>query len=119
MRDWVIPVTPDIIKSLAKDFQCGPIIDDQGRRFLTEDTVENLAGLKIQIFSNEHPPPHFRVSYAGETANFSIKDCTKLNGGLLKWERNIREWHAANKDQLIEIWNKTRPSDCPVGAYRE
>lgn len=119
MSEWIVLATPDLVESLSADFQHGPILDDQGRRLLTEETVQNLDGLKIQIFSDEHPPPHFRVSYAGETANFSIKDCTKLNGGLKKWERNIRAWHADNKGKLIEVWNKTRPSDCPVGMYRE
>ncbi|MFM8330443.1 MAG: DUF4160 domain-containing protein [Candidatus Methylumidiphilus sp.] len=118
MSEWVISVMPDLIDGLAVEFQNG-LIDGQGCRLLTEETVTNFNGLKIQIFSNEHPPPHFRVAYGGETANFSIKDCTKLNGDLKKWERNIRAWHSDNKDKLIEIWNKARPSDCPVGAYRE
>ena len=118
MSEWVV-FAPTLAASLAADFRNGPILDDDGRRFLTEETVANLDGLKIQIFSNEHPPPHFRVEYAGETANFSIKDCSKLNGGLTRWDRNIRRWHASHKSQLIEVWNRTRPSDCPVGEYRE
>jgi hypothetical protein len=119
MKEWDIRVTKDLEESLTKDFMLGQIINDQGLRFLTEEKVATLNGLKIQIFSNEHPPPHFRVKYAGETANFTIKDCTKINGGLNKWERNIRYWHASNKQNLINVWNNTRPSDCPVGVYRE
>lgn len=117
-NEWAVEADA-LAPSLVESFQRGPIIDDAGRRYLTEETVANLQGLKIQIFSNEHPPPHFRVSYAGDTANFSIKDCTKLNGGLSRWERNIREWHSENKAELITVWNRTRPSDCPVGMYRE
>lgn len=117
-QEWTVGAR-SLAKALASDFQEGPIIDEQGRRFLAEELVANLNGLKIEIFSNEHPPPHFRVCYAGETANFSIKDCTKLNGGLNKWERNIRGWHARYKNDLIAVWNRTRPTGCPVGEYRE
>ena len=117
-KEWKVEA-PVLAASLALDFQHGPIIDEQGQRLLTEETVAHLNGLKVEIFSDEHPPPHFRVFYAGETANFSIKNCEKLNGGLRKWERNIRKWHASHKDELIATWNRTRPSDCPVGQYRE
>lgn len=119
MNEWIVSVPEDLERRLINSFKYGQIIDDAGCRFLTEDTVANFDGLKIQIFAKEHPPPHFRVICAGETANFTIKDCTKINGSLNKWERNIKEWHMQNKDRLIEVWNKTRPSDCPVGVYRE
>lgn len=117
-QEWKIEV-PELAGSLASDFEEGPIIDERGNRFLLEQQVAMLDGLKIEIFSDEHPPPHFRVLYSGETASFAIKDCRKLVGGLTKWERNIRRWHAAHKADLIAAWNRTRPTGCPVGFYRE
>lgn len=67
VREWVVQAEA-LAPSLAASFAQGPIIDDQGRRFLTEETVATLGGgLKVQIFSREHPPPHFRVFYAGRT----------------------------------------------------
>jgi hypothetical protein len=118
-KEWIVGAPEKSVKELIASFQAGPIINNQGQRYLTEELVERLNGLKIEIFSKEHPPPHFRVLYAGETANFSISDCSKLNGGLKKWEKNIKEWHSNNKQTLIEVWNKTRPSNCPVGEYHE
>jgi hypothetical protein len=118
-EEWIAEVPPELARSLADDFSRGPVIRDDGIRYLTEETVARLNGLKIQVFSNEHPPPHFRVVYGGETANFSIKDCTRLNGGLDRWLKNIRIWHMDNKQALIDAWNSNRPSDCPVGIYRE
>jgi hypothetical protein len=118
-KEWVVAAPRELARSLARDFTMGPIIDDSSLRFLGEELVDTLDGLKIEIFSREHPPPHFRVSLAGETANFTIKDCTRLNGGLSKWLRNIRKWHAIHKQELISVWNRTRPSDCPVGLYVE
>jgi hypothetical protein len=81
--------------------------------------VDRFAGLKIELFSREHPPPHFRVICGGEAANYRISDCFKLNGELNREYRIIRDWHSENKDKLIEAWNKLRPSNCPVGEYQE
>src|SRR5947209_6957395 len=66
---------------------------------------DRFGGLKIEIFANEHPPPHFRVICAGETANYRINDCEQLNGGLRRYYRVIRDWHSKNKPKLIEAWN--------------
>ena len=118
-REWNTSAPSELEQELADSFQNGPIINDQGQHYLTEELVAHLKGLKIEIFSMEHPPPHFRVKYAGETANYSIKDCTQLNGELKKWYRNIKQWHSANKQILINTWNRTRPTDCPVGMYSE
>ena len=104
------------VEKLRSSFRDGPVLDDQGRRLLEEHTVTQLQGLKVEIFSNEHPPPHFRVSYSGETNNFKIDDCSPMNGtSLKKWFRTIRKWHEDEKDKLTRIWNDTRPSGCTVG----
>lgn len=88
-------------------------------RYLGEKVVATVNGLKVEIFANEHPPLHFCVYYAGQTANYAISDCRQLNGGLKEWYRNVRAWHADNKQTLINEWNAMRPSDCSVGKYRE
>lgn len=118
-QEWIADIPEELVNSLVEDFAQGPVIRDDGTRYLTEETVARFNGMKIQIFSNEHPPPHFRVEYSGETANFSLKDCTRINGGLERWQKNIRIWHGKNKKSLIDAWNRNRPSDCPVGEYRE
>lgn len=80
-----------------------------------------LKGLKVEVFANEHPPPHFRVKLQASTANFRISDCERLNGSgeVLRHERTIRSWWKDHKTDLIEAWDKMRPSDCPVGTYSE
>lgn len=118
-NEWFVPVPQKLLNELFECFYLGPIIDDHENRDLFEHTIAILKGLKIEIFSNEHPPPHFRVTYNGKSANYKIKDCTKISGDLDIWDRNIRKWHKKNKDILIITWNTTRPSDCPVGNYRE
>lgn len=81
--------------------------------------VDRFVGLRVEVFAREHPPPHFRVSCDRESANYRIADCVQLNGGLRREYGTIREWHADNKQRLIDAWNRLRPTDCPVGKYRE
>lgn len=124
MDEWIADVPNDLLSSLQESISQGPIIDivdGKARRFLTEDTVARVNGLKMQVFSKEHPPPHFRVQYQGSTANFRISDCHRLNGSgdVLKYEKNIQLWWKDHKKQLIETWDRLRPSDCPVGKYEE
>jgi len=109
----------DLAESLAAQFAIGPVETRGQPRMLVEETVARLDGLKMQIFADEHPPPHFRVTYAGETANFTIKDCSRINGRLDKWLKTIQQWHSKNKAELIAAWDRTRPANCPVGKYRE
>jgi len=80
--------------------------------------VARVKGLRVEVFANEHPPPHFRVRADGETANYRIEDGTQINGGLARHRHTIKLWHAENRQSLIDAWNKLRPSDCPVGEYR-
>lgn len=124
MKEWSVPVSEEITSKLAESIQQGPILeirDGQGHRLLTEETLARVNGLKIELFSSEHPPPHFRVKFQSSTANFSIADCSRLNGSgeVLKYEKNIILWWKNNKQSLIATWNRLRPSNCPVGQYVE
>ncbi len=120
MSEWKVEIPDELAKELENCFAMGPITDEVGTRYLTEEIFDRLNGLKIDVFSNEHPPPHFRVCFQGECNNFTINDCSPLNGsGLSTYFKNIKKWHKKNKKQLIDFWNKKRPTDCPVGKYRE
>lgn len=106
-----------LIEKLRASFMDGPIVDEAGRRFLTEKEVDRFNGLVVSIFFNEHPPPHFCVRYQAETANFSILDGERLpnNKGLEKFDRNIKKWWKEHHALLVATWNSTRPTDCSVG----
>lgn len=112
-----LPVPGELVDELEEDFRQGPIWDDEGRRFLTEEEVDRINNLVVVIQAREHPPPHFHVRYRTENASFSISDCMRLPGvkGLEKFERNIKKWWTKNKCTLISVWNRTRPTDCVVG----
>ncbi|MBV1929382.1 MAG: DUF4160 domain-containing protein [Gammaproteobacteria bacterium] len=94
--------------------------DDGGELILTEirQLVARVNGLKIEIYSNEHPPPHFHVKSPNIDASFSIDDCSKLNGNIERGDlKKIEYWHKRAKDLLIKHWNESRPTNCVVGEY--
>lgn len=123
MTEYLVSLDEQDIEILANSIRQGPVLeiaDGRAIRALNEELVARVDGVKIEIFANEHPPPHFRVKYQGSTANYTISECRRLKGSgeILKFEKNIEHWWKDNKKKLIEAWNNKRPSDCPVGKYR-
>jgi hypothetical protein len=112
-------VTGPIVAELLQDLEAGPIYDDAGRRSLNEVKVGEIGGLLVFVFADEHPPPHFCVKYGYESANFRISDGAKMQGKLDRFERNIRKWYKKNRAHIIEQWNLNRPTDCPVGDFKD
>jgi len=96
--------------------------EDDGELNLIEirKLVGRVDGLKIEIFSNEHPPPHFHVKSPNIDASFSIEDCRKLNGNIERGDlKKIEYWHKHSKVLLIKHWNESRPTNCVVGEYAD
>jgi hypothetical protein len=118
-HEWTVPFSDaDALDGLKDSFRA----DERGQASGANDLrflVDRVGGLKIEIFAREHPPPHFRAICGDESANYRISNCTQLNGGLRQHYRAIRKWHVQHKALLIAAWNQHRPSDCPVGEYRE
>lgn len=120
MAHWEVEIEGQGVVELADSFNGGPILDDGGRRFLVEGEVDRIRNLRICVYANEHPPPHFIVKCSEGSCRFMIKDCSSLgDNGLKRYRRNIEKWYAKNRSLLITTWNSYRPSDCPVGEYRE
>jgi hypothetical protein len=86
----------------------------------TRALVERINGLKIEIYSNEHVPPHFHVKSANINAAFAIDDCALISGSVDgKTKRLITYYHKLSRGKLITFWNETRPTGCPVGPIIE
>ena len=114
MAEWSVPIIEKPLQDLVNAF-----LADEGDVLLTEHTLALINGLKIEVFSNEHPPPHFRVTCGDESNVFRIDNCSPMHGDGLKKKFNIiQNWHTDNKAALIAAWNKTRPTGCPVGEYK-
>lgn len=94
----------------------GYSVTADGRLYNIRQLVARVNGLRIEIFSREHPPPHFHVRGGGVDATFSITDCSLQGGKIGGRERALIEWwFERSRPVLVSTWNSTRPSDCPVG----
>lgn len=102
---------------------CSVWTEPNGERILIETRalVDRINGLTINIYPNEHPPPHFHVKSADIDAVFNLMDGSYIRGRVnKKTQESIEYWYLNLNGHLkaIEIWNKTRPADCPVGPIR-
>jgi len=90
---------------------------ETGTPFHKIGTIENK--IRLDISSNEHPPPHFHVFIDDNKYSFRIKDCSQLNGAKLKSKdkKKILNWYNMNRNHIIKVWNDTRPCHCKVGKY--
>lgn len=120
MNEHIVPISDELANELEAQIwlaerQARPTRSDG--QFFPEFLVVKVNGFKAEIFADEHPPPHFRISVGSSTANYTIDEFHFMNGDgeVLRYEKIVRRWWEENKDDLIETWNRTRPSDCPVG----
>ena len=60
-------------------------------------TVIILDGIRIEIFTDDHPPPHFHVKAGTMRAKFDIATGKMLRGNLDRRSmRKVRQWMALN-----------------------
>ena len=79
-------------------------------------TISKFYGILIQMYWNDHAPPHFHVRYSGFKATVGILTLTVLTGSLPRIaERLVLEWAAQHRSELMENWRlceiKARPSE--------
>lgn len=112
-----IPLTGSLVEDLQTLLVRRDHTEQEDHALLATFSVGLYCGLKMEIRSDEHPPPHFHVLYGNEDASFSITACQRLSGveGLERYERDIHYWWENNKRKLALVWNKSRPTDCTVG----
>ena len=78
--------------------------------------VHRAGKVKIEIYPNEHPPPHFHVNGPHTSATFGIVKGDFIEGLIDgKTRRQVEYFHQFNRDILIKVWNQLRPVNCPVG----
>ena len=66
--------------------------------------VSMFDGIKIMLYWDEHPPPHFHAEYAEYRAQIAIDTLRVLKGGLPTPLRKVRAWAASRKKQLHHGW---------------
>jgi hypothetical protein len=95
-------------------------VGKDGSIYFIRQLVARVNGLRIEVFAKEHAPPHFHVRGGDVDATFSLESCEYLQGDVGCREKALIEWwYQRSRKQLIQAWNSSRPSDCPVGDYTE
>jgi hypothetical protein len=70
-------------------------------------TISLFYGISIQMFYEDHPPPHIHARYNEFKARYDIATGALLSGKLPKQaNRLVQEWIAVRKDALTANWRR-------------
>ncbi|MDW7712497.1 MAG: DUF4160 domain-containing protein [Deferrisomatales bacterium] len=68
-------------------------------------TISVFYGIVIQMFWNEHAPPHFHALYGEHEALIDIRGMEVLAGSLPRRALNlVLDWAELHQAELIEDW---------------
>jgi hypothetical protein len=71
--------------------------------------ISRFFGIVIQMYYNDHEPPHFHVRYSEQRALIGIEDFAIIGGHLSPRTLSlVREWAALHRAELVEDWNLAR-----------
>ena len=73
-------------------------------------TIKIIEGIKIDIYSREHPPPHFHAKYAEHEELIEIETLNSYAGKLPQNKRKkIINWAKENKQILSDNFKRLNP----------
>jgi hypothetical protein len=68
-------------------------------------TLSTFYGVLIQMFWNEHAPPHFHALYGEFEALIDVRTLEVIRGQLPKRALAlVLEWASQHRDELMEDW---------------
>lgn len=68
-------------------------------------TISTFYGILIQMFWNDHAPPHFHALYAEDEAVINIQTLEIMQGGLPRRALAlVLEWAQEHRTDLLEDW---------------
>lgn len=69
-------------------------------------TLSTFYGILIQMFWNDHAPPHFHALYAEHEALIDIQTLQVLEGALPRRAMAlVLEWAQEHRNDLMEDWD--------------
>lgn len=73
-------------------------------------------GIVIAMFYNDHLPPHFHATYAGDELRVNIDTLEILSGSLpRRAQAMVLEWATLHQDDLASSWERARAHQ-PLGT---
>ncbi len=80
------------------------------RQQLFVPTLKIIDSIKIDIYSREHPPPHFHAIYAEYEELIEIRTLTTYIGNLPKVQRNkVIKWAKTKQEYLMQNFKRLNP----------
>jgi hypothetical protein len=77
-------------------------------------TISLFYGIAIQMFWNDHSPPHFHALYGGDEAIVSIETLQVTRGRLPRRALAlVLEWADVHRAELMENWELCRQHQMP------
>lgn len=74
-------------------------------------TLKIIDGTKIDVYSREHPPPHFHAINAEDEELIVIETLETYVGELpSRKRRKVVEWASENQDFLMENFKRLNPN---------
>jgi hypothetical protein len=68
-------------------------------------TISTFYGILIQMFWNDHPPPHFHAAYAEDEVKIDIRTLEVMEGRMPRRALAlVLEWAQEPRAELIEDW---------------
>jgi hypothetical protein len=68
-------------------------------------TISQFYGIVVQMFWDEHAPPHFHATYGEYKATISIKDLCVMEGSLPRRANHlVLDWAELHQAELLEDW---------------
>ena len=69
-------------------------------------TISVFYGIVIQMFWQDHAPPHFHALYAEYEALIDLRDLRVMRGSLPRRAMAlVLEWATEHRNELMEDWN--------------
>jgi hypothetical protein len=69
--------------------------------------IARFYGIVVRIYFDDHPPPHFHASYAGQTAKIDIDSLTVIAGKLPPRALGLAvEWAALHQEELRDAFRR-------------
>jgi len=68
-------------------------------------TISAFFGILIQMYWQDHPPPHFHALYGEFDASIDIRSLDVIRGSLPRRALAlVREWATLHQAELMEDW---------------
>ena len=70
-------------------------------------TISRFFGILIQMYLDDHPPPHFHVIYGEFEAKIAVDTLELLRGRLpRRVQALVLEWAMMHRSELRENWHR-------------